>query len=107
MSVKKKSNIDDNSEKYVIADNDSVRSSDNDSDGSDIVFPIMFHYFEKCHTVDDYQFSTSFLKTFAERKNRRDNGTLGMSTLCFEDIALCVAKPLESSVLECRRTLLT
>ena len=36
-------------------------------------------------------------------KNRRDiDGTLGMSTLRFEDIALCVAKPLENFVVECR-----
>ena len=37
------------------------------------------------------------------RKNRRDiDGTLGTSALRFQGIALCVAKPLESSVLECR-----
>ena len=42
------------------------------------------------------------------RKNHRDiDGTLGTSALRFEDIALCVAKPLESSVLVCRHTSLT
>lgn len=41
MSVKRKSNIDDSSEKCVIIpDSDSVDPSDNDSDDSDIVFPI-------------------------------------------------------------------
>ncbi|XP_017795982.1 PREDICTED: piggyBac transposable element-derived protein 4-like [Habropoda laboriosa] len=41
MSVKRKSNIDDSSEKCVIiADSDSVDPSDNDSDGSDIVLPV-------------------------------------------------------------------
>ena len=44
-------NIDDSSEKCVIiADNDSVDPFDNDGDGSDIVF----HCFEKYHTVEDY-----------------------------------------------------
>ena len=37
------------------------------------------------------------------RKNRRDiDGTLGLSALRFEGIALCVAKPLEISMVECR-----
>ena len=37
------------------------------------------------------------------RKNRRDiDSTFGMSVLRFEGIALCVAKPLGSSVVECR-----
>ena len=41
------------------------------------------------------------------RKDRRDiDGTLSMSALRFEGIALCVAKPLESSVVECRRSFL-
>ena len=36
------------------------------------------------------------------RKNRRDiDGTLGISALRFDGIALCVAKPSESSVVEC------
>ena len=40
-----------------------------------------------------------------QRKNHRDiDGTLGTSALRFEDIALCVAKPLESCVLVCCHT---
>ena len=40
------------------------------------------------------------------RKNHRDiDGTLGTLALRFEDIALCVAKPLESCVLVCRHTI--
>ena len=54
MSVNRKSKIDDSGEKCVIiADSDSVDPSDNDSD-NDIVFPIVFHCFEKYHTVEDY-----------------------------------------------------
>lgn len=54
MSVKRKANIDDSSEKYVIiVDSDSVDSSDIDSDGN-IEFPIVFHCLEKYHTVEDY-----------------------------------------------------
>ena len=53
--MKGKSNIVDSSAKYVIiADSDSIDASDNDSDGSDIVFTIAFHCFEKYHTVEDY-----------------------------------------------------
>ena len=53
MSVKKKSNIYDNSEKCVtITDSDSVDPSDNDGDGSDIVFSIMFHCFKKYHAFE-------------------------------------------------------
>ena len=41
------------------------------------------------------------------RKNRRNiDVSLGTSALRFEGIALCVAKPLESSVGECRRSFL-
>lgn len=44
MSVKRKSNIADSNEKCVIiADSDSIDPSDNDSDGSDIVFPVRKH----------------------------------------------------------------
>ena len=54
MSVKREPNIDDSSEKCVIiADSDSVDASDNDSDDSDIVFPIVFHRFKKYHTIED------------------------------------------------------
>ena len=43
-----------------------------------------------------------------QRKNRRDiDGKLGTSALLFEGIALCVAKPLESSVLECRHNMIS
>ena len=42
-----------------------------------------------------------------QRKNRRDiDGTLGMSALRFKGIALCVAKPSEISVVECRHKFL-
>lgn len=41
MSVKRKSNIDDNYEKcIIIADSDSVDLSDNDSDDGGIEFPV-------------------------------------------------------------------
>lgn len=58
--MKGKSNIVDSSGKYVItADSDSIDPSDSDNDGSDIVFTIVFHCFEKFIQLK----ITNFLKT--------------------------------------------